>query len=119
MDNNVQATASPAEEKFITPLSPRKTLKQLFSEFAAEKKYLLLCFLVPFGIMGIMYFCMSVYHGGECVLVLDLNGQYVYFFEALRSFLHGDGSLLYSFGRALGGEFMGIFAYYLSSPFSL
>lgn len=106
-------------EKFITPLAPRKSLGEHFREFAAEKKYLLLCFFVPLGIMGLLYLCMSVYHGGECVLVLDLNGQYVYFFEALRSFLHGDGSLLYSFGRALGGDFIGIFAYYLSSPFSL
>ncbi|MCD7776449.1 MAG: YfhO family protein, partial [Firmicutes bacterium] len=56
--------------------------------------------------------------GEESVLVLDLNGQYVYFFEELRDIVLGDGSFLYSFGRALGGEFMGIYAYYLASPFS-
>ena len=39
----------------------------------------------------------------------DLNGQYVYFFEELKNILHGDGSLLYSFSRPMGGEFMGIF----------
>ena len=76
-------------------------------------KYLLLCFAVPFVIMGLMYLCMSYYHGDECVLVLDLNGQYVYFFEALNRFMRGDASLLYSFSLALGGEFIGIFAYYL------
>ena len=32
--------------------------------------------------------------------------------------LHGDASLFYSFSRALGGEFLGIFAYYLASPLS-
>jgi uncharacterized membrane protein YfhO len=52
------------------------------------------------------------------VLVLDLNAQYVFFYEALREFVHGDQSLLYSFSRQLGGEFMGIYAYYLASPFS-
>ncbi len=119
MDNNIETSLPAKREKFITPLAPRRTLRQVISDFFSVKKHLLLCFLVPVAVMALMYVCMSVYHEGECVLVLDLNGQYVYFFEALRSFLHGDGSLLYSFGRALGGEFMGIFAYYLSSPFSL
>jgi uncharacterized membrane protein YfhO len=56
--------------------------------------------------------------GDGSVLVLDLNGQYVYFFEALRNAVTGDGSLLYSFYRSLGGEFMGMYAYYLASPLS-
>lgn len=63
---------------------------------------------------------MEVYpFGNNSVLVLDLNGQYVSFFEALRRMIYEGGSLLYSWERALGGEFMGIFAYYLSSPFSI
>ena len=53
------------------------------------------------------------------MLILDLNGQYVYFFAELRNKLLHGGSLLYSWSRSLGGEFLGIFAYYLSSPFSL
>ena len=85
----------------------------------SNRKYLALCFIVPSAVMLGIYFAMGVYPVGDnSVLVLDLNGQYVYFFEELREIIHGDKSLLYSFGRALGGEFMGIFAYYLSSPFS-
>ena len=62
---------------------------------------------------------MEVYpFGNNSVLVLDLNGQYVSFFEALRRRIYEGGSLLYTWERALGGEFMGIFAYYISSPFS-
>ena len=56
--------------------------------------------------------------GSGSVLVLDLNGQYVYFYEAIRNWVYGDTSLLYSFSRALGGEFMGILAYYVASPFT-
>ncbi|MBQ7365529.1 MAG: YfhO family protein, partial [Clostridia bacterium] len=52
------------------------------------------------------------------MLVLDLNGQYVYFFEALRKAIYGDASLLYSWFGTLGGEFIGIYAYYLASPIS-
>lgn len=83
------------------------------------RKYLLFCFALPALILFVIYLFLDVYPLGEnSVLVLDLNGQYVYFFEQLRHIVYGEGSFLYSFGRALGGEFMGIFAYYLSSPLS-
>ena len=84
-----------------------------------QYSYLAVCFLIPFGIMLAMYLCRGLHpFGNGCVLVLDLNGQYVYFYEALREFIYGDTSLLYSFSRALGGEFLGIYAYYIASPLS-
>lgn len=77
-------------------------------------------FFLPLLLMWIIYAAMQVWpFGSGSVLVLDLNGQYVYFFEELRAKLVGGGSMLYSWGRALGGEFLGIFAYYLASPFSI
>ena len=107
-------------EKPLRLLAPVTGTRSFWNGIWKEKKYLGLCFLIPALLMWLMYICMGVYpFGEESVLVLDLNGQYVYFFEGLRDILRGDGSLLYSFSRALGGEFMGIFAYYLSSPFSL
>ena len=85
----------------------------------SDGKYLLWCFFLPAALMWLIYIAMKVYpFGEESVLVLDLNGQYVYYFEWLRRLLHGEGSFLYTFERALGGEFLGIFAYYLASPFS-
>lgn len=84
-----------------------------------NRGYLFLAFLAPTLLMYTIYFAFGVFpFGDESVLVLDLNAQYVYFFGALRRALHGDASLIYSFSRALGGEFLGIFAYYLSSPLS-
>ena len=81
--------------------------------------YLALAFIIPVVIMYVIYIAMEIHpFGNGSVLVLDLNGQYVYFYEALRNFVYGDASLLYSFCRALGGEFMGIYAYYIASPFS-
>ncbi len=81
--------------------------------------YLGLAFLAPALILCFAYFAFGAYpFGNESVLVLDLNAQYVYFFGALRRILSGEASLIYSFSRALGGEFLGIFAYYLSSPLS-
>ncbi len=87
--------------------------------FKSPYLYLSLCFALPVVVMYLIYLAMQIHPFGDgSVLVLDLNGQYVYFFEALRNFVHGDASLLYSFSRALGGEFMGIYAYYLASPLS-
>jgi len=83
-------------------------------------KTLLLCFAVPALAMIVIYCCLQVWPAGEhAVLVLDLNAQYVFYFEELREIILGGESIIYSFGRALGGEFLGMFAYYLSSPFSL
>ncbi len=87
--------------------------------FWEEHNYLLLCMLIPAALMYLIYLAREIHpFGNGCVLVLDLNGQYVWFFEALRNFVKGDASLLYSFSRALGGEFLGIYAYYLASPLS-
>ncbi len=84
-----------------------------------EASYLLFCFLLPFFLMLLIYAVVGTWpFGRSSVLVLDLNGQYVYFFEALRDFVWGDSSLLYSFSRSLGGEFLGMYAYYLASPLS-
>ncbi len=93
--------------------------KNGFASRLYGKKYLGLCFLIPAALLYFMYLLRGVYPVGEgSVLVLDLNGQYVYFFDALRDIVTKGGSFVYSFRRALGGEFMGIFAYYLASPLS-
>ena len=79
----------------------------------------LYCALLPAFLLYFCYALVGVFpFGDRAVLVLDLNAQYVFFFEALRDFVWGDTSLLYSFSRSLGGEFMGMYAYYLASPLS-
>lgn len=84
-----------------------------------EYSYLIYAFIVPVVLMYLIYLAMGLHPFGDgSVLVLDLNGQYVSFYEMLRAAVYGDTSLIYSFERALGGEFMGIYAYYLASPFS-
>lgn len=96
------------------------TIKYYLSKFInLNNFYLAFAFIIPVVIMYIIYIAMEIHpFGNGSVLVLDLNGQYVYFYEALREFIYGDNSLMYSFSRSLGGEFMGIYAYYIASPFS-
>ncbi len=97
-----------------------KLKKGSFRDKLYGKKYLGVCFAVPFVIMLITYIAMGVWPIGEgSVLVLDLNAQYIYFIEKFRSIIAEGGSFLFSFERVLGGEFMGMVAYYLASPFNL
>ncbi len=91
------------------------------SKFGIDKQYsyLAYCFGIPAVLFFLIYLSMGLHPiANGSVLVLDLNGQYVYFYEALRNAVMGDTSLLYSFARQLGGEFLGIYAYYVASPFS-
>ena len=104
----------------LLPSDSGKGFKTRVRKFLKGKNsYLLLSFSIPVVIMYLIYLAMQIHPFGDgSVLVLDLNAQYVYFYEALRDFVWGDNSLLYSFSRQLGGEFMGIYAYYIASPFS-
>ena len=78
-----KAVTSKEMNSIVNP-SKNKTLtkKGLFSNF--EHKHIFWAFLIPFGIMLGIYAALGTYpFGTSSVLVLDLNGQYVYFFEAL------------------------------------
>ncbi len=85
-----------------------------------NKSIYIAVFLVPVIVMYIAYALFGVHpYGDGSVLVLDLNGQYVYYYEAMHDAIRGDGSLIYDWSRNLSGEMFGIFAYYLASPFML
>ena len=85
-----------------------------------HKRIYFYAFLIPAVLMFSVYAAFGCYpFGDNSVLVLDLNGQYVYYYEAMRNAFWGHGSMFYSWSRNLGGEMMGIFAYYLASPFSI
>ncbi len=90
-----------------------------FNAWRTEHSFLFLAFIIPVVIMWMIYIALEVFpFGTNSVLVLDLNGQYVNFFADLKNKLHEGGSFIYSWTRSMGGEYMGIFAYYVSSPFS-
>lgn len=97
---------------------PKKT--NPFLKFIRSEYQYIIAFFIPVIILFAAYAVFRVHPFGDMsVLVLDLNGQYVYYFENLRDVLHGNGSPFISWSRNLSGEIMGIFAYYLASPFTL
>lgn len=80
----------------------------------------LLAFLIPIIIMIIVYAISKIYpFGDKTLLFRDLRGQYISYFGAFRNALLGDGSLLYSFTKEMGGNMFGLTAYYMMSPFNI
>ncbi len=103
-----------------TALHPQKPWRRALDKLRFQYGYLLFAALIPAVIVYLIYLSRGLYPFGDgCVLVLDLNGQYVSFYEGLYDILHGDADMLYSFSRALGGEFLGIYDYYVASPFAM
>lgn len=80
----------------------------------------ILFFIVPFALLASCYILFGMYpYGAHSILISDLNTQYVQFYTYLyRVFTEGK-SLQYSFELGGGLNFIGTFAYYLSSPLSL
>ncbi len=113
---------APAEEASVA--SPKRAWYTKFLEDTAVGRWIyrhrvaLGAFFIPVAIMYLIYSCFGVHpYGDMSALVLDLNGQYVSYYEMMRDAVWGDGSLIYSWSRNLSGETMGIFGYYLASPF--
>jgi len=82
--------------------------------------YLKFCFIIPAALMLMGYLCRGIFPlGDNSVLALDLNAQYIYYFEAFRQAVYEGKSIFYSWSQSLSGEMIGIYGYYLSSPFTL
>ena len=69
-----------------------------------------------------MLFILKANHfypfGTKSMLIMDMRDQNVEFLASLRSMIHGDNSLFFSWARSMGGNYMGVFAFYISSPLS-
>ena len=77
-------------------------------------------FFLPVILMTLIYAILGIYPFGKLsLLTIDLYHQYIDFLGYMRDFLTGNGSALYSFSKALGGNMIGLFAYYLTSPLNI
>ena len=96
----------------------RQNQGRALSRFWEHNAILFACFGLPAFIMLAVYLGRGVYPiRDHSVLVLDLNAQYIYYYEAFRQAILEGKSLLYSWSQSLSGEMIGIFGYYLASPF--
>lgn len=77
-------------------------------------------FIIPILVCLIVYKIIGVYpFGGKTLLFRDLDGQYVSYLAAFRNSIIGDGSIIYSFTKGIGGDMLGIISYYLLSPLNV
>lgn len=87
--------------------------------FLFRKRAYILSMLLPAAILLTADAIFGIYPFGErAPLALDLNAQYVYYYEYMYDVFAGKESIFYSWSRSLSGEFLGLFAYYLASPFN-
>ncbi len=97
-----------------------KNLLSFLGQWFIRNKFYFLAFAIPVIIMYVAYAIFGVHpYGEQSVLVLDLNGQYVYYFEAIRDAFWGEESMVYNWSRNLSGGYMGVIGYYLASPLTL
>ncbi len=96
------------------PESPReKRLRIITRIFLFASAFLIpaLTALAVFASYGFAPF------GQKSMLIMDMSGQYVEFLSQLRT-VHSPADLFFSWGKVMGGNYIGVYAYYASSPLS-
>jgi uncharacterized membrane protein YfhO len=78
---------------------------------------LLISFLMPIVILIVIYIFRGIYPFGEnCYLTSDMYHQYAPFYMEMYNKIMNMSSFYYSWHTGMGVNFVGLFAYYLSSP---
>lgn len=86
-----------------------------------EKHPLALAAAVPALIMAGYYIGARVWpFGNNSIMTVDMGQQYIDYYSYYRQTLLGHpGQFFFAFNKDLGGDALGIWAYYLMSPFNL
>lgn len=78
---------------------------------------LALSFVIPVILSAASYYMQNIYPGSnETILIYDMFYQYTAFYASLRNMFTGGNSLHFNWSCALGGNYIGLYSYYLSSP---
>lgn len=78
------------------------------------------CLLLPIILQTFIYFLLKIYpFGDRSIFIVDLYQQYRSYFHYYHDLFHNGNSFFYSWNAALGMNQIGLFGYYLSSPFNL
>lgn len=92
-----------------------------FKTYWQRHGFMTLSFLLPVLILFIYGLIRHVFpFGGQTIMTVDLGQQYIDFYAYFRTtLLQHPSTFLYSFAKGLGGDMLGVWAYYLMSPFNL
>ena len=90
-----------------------------YSLGGAQRRNVLLSFGLGAALVLGIYLVLGFWPFGDgTMLTGDLNGQYVAYLADLKGRL-AEGGFFYSFSKLCGGSTLGLFAYYMASPFNL
>lgn len=87
-----------------------------------ETLVMVLSFLIPFISLIIIFSVNKISlfsKDGYTITMIDMQSQYLSYMRSYRNILLDGGSLIYTTEKALGGDYLSIFTFYLSSPFNL
>lgn len=85
-------------------------------KFKNEQKLFFFAAIIPIVIMAVAYAIIGIAPFGEkSILISDLSNEYVDYMVTYRSVLLGKHSIIYSWNFGMGGNIIGMIAFYLSS----
>lgn len=85
-----------------------------------NRKYIAITAAVALAMLLLLYALLGIIpFGGNTVLTGDLNGQYTSYYAHYKRVVTGQAGFAYGFDKGLGGNLLGLFAYYVSSPLHL
>lgn len=80
----------------------------------------ILAFILPIIIIASVFLLKKIgINSNRTILFSDMFSQYIGYFGKLKDVLSSDGSIFYAFNKSIGGNTIGLFAYYLASPLNL
>lgn len=87
--------------------------------FGKRMVLFILSFMIPVIVMLVIMKNRGFYpFGDKTLFIMDMRDQYMEFFASLRYLFRGDDSIFFSWSRSMGGNYLGLFAYYVASPLS-
>ena len=89
-----------------------------------KKKNNIFTYIISMGLpaiilTGVLLFVGNYPFGNNNFAIWDMDYQYLDFFQWLKGVFSGDGNISYSFSKSLGDSTIGLWSFYLSSPFNL
>lgn len=114
--SNGEKGSSAANGKAVRTVTPLRKEPAMSN----TKIFLVLSFLVPFIIMGVVFIRAKVYpFGDRQVLYSDCKQQYLPFLKEFQTKLKNGESLYYTWHSGMGTNFMAMIGYYIASPLNL
>ncbi len=119
--DTVETTDEKPSPKHTKKEKPARSLpKPDDKEISKTPLFLILSFIVPFIIMGVVFARAGIYpFGDRQVLYSDCKQQYLPFLKEFQNKLKTGDSMLYSWRNGYGSNFIAMIGYYIASPLNL